>query len=184
MAQPSLSFPSSLETRSARFSWQNKIDQIGELSLTSIVHNQSYIVELAGGQMAVFQGASEAPYLSIWLGKASSQNHGIRPRISRIAGKLKKFLEKKRPTGFLFDLIAYSRPPLINESFENQVTNVLCLMLGIEAGKGTQAELFAPAIDFLLVRFEQAAIDVNLAKEFLSDRNCGWIRHGVVVESL
>ena len=56
-------------------------------------------------------------------------------------------------------------------------------MLGIEAGKGTQAELFAPAIDFLLVRFEQAAIDANLAKEFLSDRNCGWIRHGVVVES-
>jgi hypothetical protein len=131
----------------------NKIDQIGELSLSSIVHNQSYIVELAACQMAVFQGASEAPYLSIWLSKASSQNHGIRAWINRIAG-IEKSLEKKRPTGFLFDLIAYSRPPLINESFVNQVTNVSCLMLGIDAGKGTQAELFAPAIDFLLVRFE------------------------------
>jgi hypothetical protein len=43
----------------------NKIDQIGGLSLTSIVHNQSYIVELPAGPWAVFQGASEAPYLSI-----------------------------------------------------------------------------------------------------------------------
>jgi hypothetical protein len=61
----------------------NKIDQIGGLSLTSIVHNQSYIVELPAGQMAVFQGASEAPYLSIWLGMAYSQNHGIRAWINR-----------------------------------------------------------------------------------------------------
>jgi hypothetical protein len=38
-------------------------------------------------------------------------------------------------------------------------------MLGIEAGKGTQAELFALAIGFLLVRFEEVAIQANLAMD-------------------
>ena len=57
-------------------------------------------------------------------------------------------------------------------------------MLGIEAGKSTQAELFLPAIEFLLVRFEEVTIQANLAEEFLSDRNRGWVRHGVIVESL
>jgi hypothetical protein len=38
----------------------NKIDQIGGLSLTSIVHSQSYIVELPAGQMAVFQGCERS----------------------------------------------------------------------------------------------------------------------------
>jgi hypothetical protein len=115
---------------------------------------------------------------------AYSQKHGIRAWIKRDSGKSTKTLEEKRPTGFLFDPVAYSRPSLINESFVNQVTNVSCLMLGIDTRKGTQAELFAPAIDFLLVRFEEVAVDANLAKEFLSDRNCGWIRRGVIEESL
>jgi len=94
------------------------------------------------------------------------------------------FLQKKRPTGFLLNLTAYLRPSLINESFVNQVTNVPCLMFRIEVGKGMQAELFALAIDFPLVRFEKVAIQVNLAEEFLLDRHCGWARRGVLVENL
>ena len=46
-------------------------------------------------------------------------------------------------------------------------------MFRIEAGKSMQAELFALAIDFPLVRFEEVAIQVNLAEEFLSGRHCG-----------
>ena len=97
---------------------------------------------------------------------AYSQNRGNPAWINRGAGESKKCLQKKCPTGFLFDLTAYCRPPLIDESFVNQVTNVSCLMLGIHRGKGTQAELFALAIDFLLVRSEELAIEAHLAEDF------------------